>query len=98
VNVVLIAEHIREQCKEAKYAKVIECVEGHYESEKVLFGGPARAQSETEPIEGTRVEAQKQVNGRLGELFEDLGLALPNDSANENERSELYAVVASIFA
>jgi hypothetical protein len=98
VNVVLVAEHIREQCKEAKYAKVIECVERHYESEKVLLGGPARAQSETEPIEGNQMEAQKQVNGRLGELFEDLGLALPNDAANEDERRELYAVVASIFA
>jgi hypothetical protein len=95
---VLVAERIREQCKEAKYVKATECVEGHYESEKVLFGGPARAQSETEPIEGNRMEAQKQVNGRLGELFEDLGLALPNDAANEDERRELYAVVASIFA
>ena len=95
---VLVAERIREQCKEAKYAKATECVEGHYEPEKVLFGGPARTQSETEPIEGNRMEAQKQVNGRLGELFEDLGLALPNDAANEDERRELYAVVASIFA
>ena len=56
---VLIAERTREQRKEAKYAKATECVEGHYESEKVLFGGPARAQSETEPIEGNRMEAQK---------------------------------------
>ena len=95
---VLIAEHIREQCKEAKYAKVIECVEGHYEPEKVLFGGLARAQSETEPIEANRMEAQKQANGRLGELFEDLGLSLPNDAADEDGRRELYAVVASIFA
>ena len=95
---VLIAERIREQCKEAKYAKVIECVEGHYEPEKVLFGGLARAQSETEPIEANQMEAQKQLNGRLGELFEDLGLALPNDAANEGERRELYAVVASVFA
>ena len=63
-----------------------------------LFGGSARAQSETEPIEANQMEAQKQVNGRLGELFEDLGLALPNDAANEGERRELYAVVASVFA
>ena len=95
---VLVEERIREQCKEAKYAKATECVEGHHGSEKVLFGGPARAQSETEPIEGTRMEVQKQVNGRLGELFEDLGLALPNDAASEGERRELYAVVASVFA
>ncbi len=95
---VLIAERIREQGKEAKYAKVIECVEGPYEPEKVLFGGLARAQSETGLIEANRMEAQKQVNGRLGELFEDLGLALPNDAADEDERRELYAVVASIFA
>ena len=95
---VLIAERTREQRKEAKYAKATECVEGHYESGKVLFGGSARAQSETEPIEGNRMEAQKRVNGRLGELFEDLGLVLPNDAADEDERRELYAVVASIFA
>jgi hypothetical protein len=96
--VVLIAERIREQCKEAKYTKATECVEEHYESGKVLFGGSVRAQSETEPIEANQMEAQKQVNGRLGELFEDLGLALPNDAANEGERRELYAVVASVFA
>src|SRR5919199_3721587 len=33
----LMTERIREHRK-VKYAKVIECVEGHYEVEKVLFG------------------------------------------------------------
>jgi hypothetical protein len=98
VNVMLIAERIREQLKEAKYAKVIECVEGHYEPEKAPFGGSARAGSETDPVEANRMEVQKGVNGRLGEFFEDFGLALPNDAADEAERRELYAVLASIFA
>jgi hypothetical protein len=33
----LIAQRIEEH-RQGKYAKVIECVEGHYESEKVPFG------------------------------------------------------------
>jgi hypothetical protein len=44
------------------------------------------------------MEAKQEANGRWGELFEDLGLALPNDGADEDERRELYAVAASIFA
>jgi hypothetical protein len=38
VRMMLMAERTREHCKKAKYAKVIECVEGHYEAEKVPFG------------------------------------------------------------
>ena len=66
-----------------------ERIGGYYEAQEIPFGGPARARGETEQIEA---------NGRLNELFEDLGLALPNDAADEDERRELYAVAASIFA
>ena len=38
---VLTAERIEERRK-AKYTKVVECVEGHYESEKVPFGSVYR--------------------------------------------------------
>ena len=61
----------------------------YYEAQEMPFGGPTRARGETEQIEA---------NGWLDELFEDLGLALPNDAADEDERRELYAVAASIFA
>jgi len=84
----LRAERIGEQRK-AKYAKVIEHIGGYYEAQEVPLGGPARAQSEPDQIEA---------NGRLGELFEDLGLPLPNDGAAQDGRRELYAVVASICA
>ncbi len=74
--------------------QIIERIGGYYEAQEVPFGGPTRARSETDQIEANRMEA----NGRLGELFEDLGLALPHDAAEEDERRELYAVAASIFA
>lgn len=62
-------------------------------------GGPTQTHNEIiDQIEATHIEAQKGANGQLGELFEDLGLALPNDAAEENERKELYAVAASLFA
>jgi hypothetical protein len=71
----------------------------YYEAqEEVPFGGLARARSETDQIEANRMEEQKEANGRLDEFFEDLGLALPNDAADEDERRELYTVVASVFA
>ena len=94
----LIAERIGEQRK-AEYARVIERIGRYYEAqEEVPFGRLARARSETDQIEANRMEAQKEANGRFGELFEDLGLALPNDGADEDEKRELYAVAASIFA
>jgi len=94
----LRAERIGEQ-REAEYANVIERIGGYYEAqEEGPFGGLARARSETDQIEANRMEAHKQANGRLGGLLEDLGLALPKDGADEDERRELYAVVASILA
>ena len=94
----LRAERIEEQ-REAKYANVIEHIGRYYEAqEEGPFGGLPRARSETDQIEANRIGAQKEANGRLGELLEDLGLALPNDGADEDERRELYAVVASILA
>ena len=68
---------------------IAERIGGYYEAQEMAFGGPARARGETEQIEA---------NGWLGELFEDLGLPSPNDVADEDERRELYAVAASIFA
>ena len=94
---VLRAERIGEQRK-AEYAKVIEHIGRYYEAQDTPFGGPARARGETEQIEANRMEVQKEANGRLGELFEDLGLAWPNEGVEEDERRELYAVAASIFA
>jgi hypothetical protein len=75
-----------------------ERIGGYYEAQDMPFGAPARARGETEQIEANQMEAQKEANGWLGELFEDLGLALPNDAADEDERRELYAMAASIFA
>jgi len=75
-----------------------ERIEEYYEAQQMPLGGLTRARSETDQIEANRMEAQKEVSGRLGELVEDLGLTLPDDAADEDERSELYAVVASIFA
>ncbi len=95
----LLRAQRREEQRKAKDAKLIERIGGYYEAqEEVPFGEPARARSETDQIQANRMEAQKEANGRLGELFEDLGLALPNDAADEDERRELYTVVASIFA
>ena len=66
---------------------------------EVPVGGPTQTRNEIiDQIEATQIEAQKGANGQLGELFEDLGLALPNDATEENERKELYAVAASLFA
>jgi hypothetical protein len=93
----LIAERTGEQRK-GKYA-VIEHIERCYEAqEEVPSGGLARGRSEPEQVEANRMEAQKGANGRLSELFEDLGLALPNEASDEDARRELYTVVASIFA
>ena len=66
---------------------------------EVPVDAPTQTHNEIiEQIEATQIEAQKGANGQLGELFEDLGLALPNDATEENERKELYAVAASLFA
>ena len=95
----LRAERIGEKRK-AKYAKLIEHNGEYYEAqeEEMPFSGLARALSETDQIEAYQMDAQKETNGRLSELFEDLDLALPNQAADEDERKELYTVVASIFA
>jgi hypothetical protein len=88
--------------RKAKYAKLIEGLGGYYETqeeeEEVPFSGIPRARHETDQIEANRRQAQKEVNSRLGKLFEDLDLALPNEAADEDERKALYTVVASIFA
>jgi|SRR5215203_574700 len=87
--------------RKAKYAKLIEDLGGYYETqeeEEVPFSGIPRARHETDQIEANRRQAQKEVNSRLGKLFEDLDLALPKEAADEDERKELYTVVASIFA
>ncbi len=94
----LRAERIGEQ-REAKYAKVIEHIGSYYEAqEEGPYAGLPRARSETDQIEANRMEGQKEANGLLSELLEDLGLVLPNDGAEEDERRELYTVVASILA
>jgi hypothetical protein len=66
---------------------------------EVPVDAPTQTHNEIiEQIEATQIEAQKGANGQLGEFFEDLGLTLPNDATEENERKELYAVAASLFA
>lgn len=84
---------------QAKYAKLIEDIGRDYEAQEAPSGGLAPTPNETDQIEANRLEGQKETNGQLDELFEDLSLALINDSAYEaDEKRELYAVVASIFA
>jgi hypothetical protein len=63
----------------------------------VPLGGQTQTRNETDQLEAAQIEGQKGANGQLGALFEDLGLTLPNDAAEEDERMELYIVAASIF-
>ena len=64
---------------------------------EVSFGGPTLALSDIDQIEANQIEEQKGANERLNGLLENLGLNLPMDAVEEDERREAYALAASIF-
>ena len=61
------------------------------------FGGPTLALNDIDQIEANQIEEQKGANERLNGLLENLGLNLPMDAVEEDERREAYALAASIF-
>ena len=61
------------------------------------FGGPTLALNDIDQIEANQIEEQKGANERLNGLLENLGLDLPMDAVEEDERREAYALAASIF-
>jgi hypothetical protein len=63
----------------------------------VSFGGSTLALSDIGQIEANQIEEQKGANERLDGRLENLGLGLPMDTAEEDERWEAYALAASIF-
>jgi hypothetical protein len=67
------------------------------EVSEVSFGGPALALSDVNRIEANQVEEQKAANEQLDGLLENLGLGLPMDVVEEDERREAYALAASVF-
>ena len=61
------------------------------------FGGPTLALNDIDQIEANQIEVQKGARERLNGLLENLGLNLPMDAVEEDERREAYALAASIF-
>jgi hypothetical protein len=64
---------------------------------EVSFGGPTLALNDIDQIEANQIEEQKGANERLNGLLENLGLDMPMDAVEEDERREAYALAASIF-